>query len=312
MQQHYLQAVNRDEYLKKEFERQQRLQEDSVNAAKTYQDAKAAYYTNLVEMQSLKRKLELINIDPGQITYGEILDSYPVTAPIPGYVSEIKVNNGKHISSQGELFHITANEKAHIDLSIYEKDIEKITAGQKITFNVANNPVAKSMEGEIFKISRNIDPVRKTALAHAKISKPDAQLLPGMSVSAYIQTGGREFLSLPETAFVADQGKDYIFMLKRQGRANMGHSSAIHEEGEEHGSGEEIHSDEEEAGSGESVDYFIFEKVPVIKEITDGGFTGFIQKENMSGDALYIVNNAQAALSEMQKNLTTGHAGHIH
>ncbi|QMU28163.1 efflux RND transporter periplasmic adaptor subunit [Adhaeribacter radiodurans] len=49
-------------------------------------------------------------------------------------------------------------------------------------------------------------------ICHAHLIKKDPKLLPGMFVTASIQTGQRKVSVLLETALVQLEGKDYIFM----------------------------------------------------------------------------------------------------
>lgn len=295
MQQDFLQARSRSEYLKSEYQRQKRLHADSVNAQKTYQNATSEYRSNQALLQSLKQKLELIRIDTEQLTPETIRNAYPVLAPISGYVAQVKIVTGSHVTPQQSLFHITANEKAHIDLNIYEKDINKIAPGQKLTFNLANDPMAKPMQGEVVKMAKRFDSDQRTALTHAKILDKSENLLPGMGVVAYIQTGGKKQMTLPETAFVADQGQDYVFVLKEQGKMGNKHD---HEEEKEHDPGKD-------AGH-----YFIFKRVAVDKGITEGTFAAFTLERQVDDATRFIVNNPQAVMAELKKG--GGHSGHAH
>ena len=305
MQKDYLEALNRNEYLETEFERQKRLSEDSVNAAKTYQKAKSEYQSNLSRLQSLKQKLRLIHIDPASLSPQSIQNEYPVLAPIAGYVAGVDINTGIHVTPQKSLFHITANEQAHIDLKIYEKDIGKIAVGQQLTFNLANNSKSYPMKGEVMKMAKRFDSDQRTALVHANISDMNENILPGMSVIAYIQTGGKKQNTLPDAAFVSDQGKDYLFMVNKKGTTRDAHQV----EGE--AKVQEIHSgDHNESGHEQPLHYYIFQRVEVDKDISEAGFSAFRFKDNAPQDALFVVNNPQALMSEM-KSSGDGH-GHAH
>jgi cobalt-zinc-cadmium efflux system membrane fusion protein len=317
MQQDYLDARSQDEYLEAEYLRQKRLLEDSVNAQKTVQQASAAYQSNLAKMQSLKKKLQMIHINPENLTPENIRDGYALEAPISGYVTQVKINTGTHVTPQQSLFHIADNEKTHIDLKVYEKDINKVASGQKITFNLANNTMKQSMEGEIMKTGKRFDTEQRTAIVHASIKKMNENMLPGMSVIAYIQTGGKMQNTLPETAFVSDGGEDYVFVLKREGEVeeNLAGDENEHEvhSGEEadnhqQETGHEAHSDEEQDGDKH---FYVFEKVQISKGITQVGFSGFSAEIDNLPASRFAISNAQAILSEIKKG-GSGHSGHAH
>ena len=328
LQQNYLDARNQHEYLKSDYQRQKRLLEDSVNAQKTVQNARAAYQSNLARLQSLKKKLQLVHIDPENLTPENIRNGYPVKAPITGHVAQVEINTGSHITPQQPLFHITANEKAHIDLKVYEQDLSKVAAGQQLTFNLANDPMSQPIEGEVMRKAKRFDPEQRTALVHASIKGRKDMLLPGMSVVAYIQTGNKKQNTLPEGAFVLDQGQDYVFLLKRKHQANnlqeptkKPKQEQAHQEQEAHQehTAEEAHPHPSESAAheyhaheqGEDISFFVFEKVRVNKGITQGGFSSFTTGQEEINSARFAVNNAQAILSEMNKG-KSGHSGHAH
>ena len=317
MQEQYLTALSQDEYLKSEYYRQKRLLEDSVNSEKTLQNARAAYQSNLAKLQSLKKKLRLIHINPDDLIPQNISDGYPIKSPLNGYVAQVGVNTGNNVTPQQMLFHITANDKVHIDLKVYEKDISKIAAGQKLTFNLANNPMAQPMEGKIIKMGKIIDQGQRTAIVHAGIMEMNENFLPGMSLIAYIQTGGKKQNTLPEAAFVTDEGKDYIFMLRRKGRPGNEYTDEEKHDGHDHEAGKENadHANEEqltkaEHENAEENHFYVFEKVLVNKEITQGGLSSFRSDKTNIINNRFAINNAQALISEMKKG--GGHEGHTH
>ncbi|MCF8331203.1 MAG: efflux RND transporter periplasmic adaptor subunit [Bacteroidales bacterium] len=324
MQQDYLDARNQNEYLKTEYLRQKRLLEDSVNAQKTVQSARAIFQSNRARKQSLKKKLQLIHINPENLTPENIQDAYTLKAPISGYVAQVEINTGNHITPQQSLFHITANEKAHIDLKVYEKDINKIVPGQRITFTLANNPMEQTLEGEVMKMGKRFDTEQRTAIVHAGIKEIKDNMLPGMSVVAYIQTGGEMHSTLPGAAIVSDEGKNYVFILKREGEVEEKHTGEkihAHQDEKEHElhSGEEGHSHQHEErydkhaeeAHAEGRHFYVFEKVQVNTEINQAGFSGFSADIENMDKARFALSNAQAILSEMKKG-SSGHGGHAH
>ncbi|MCF8338900.1 MAG: efflux RND transporter periplasmic adaptor subunit, partial [Bacteroidales bacterium] len=300
LQRDYLEAKNNSEYLEAEYRRQKQLYQDSVNAAKTVQKVKSEYQTNRAQLQSLKKKLELIHLNPENLTSESLQKGYPVRAPISGYVSSISVSTGDNVSQQQQLFHITDNKKAHIDLEIYEKDIDNVKKGQRLTFNLANNPLPGPMKGSILKKSQRFNRDSRTALVHADIDKIKTTLLPGMSVTAHIQTGGKQQFALPTSAIISDQGKDYVFKLQRSVAKESGHEHEEHQH-----ENEEAHHDHEPTGK-----YFIFKKVKISKGMSEAGFTGVNFKESVDDKTRFVIDNPQAVLSEM-KSGGDGH-GHAH
>lgn len=287
LQKDYLEMQSRHEYLEIEYKRQESLYADSINAARTFQKIRSEYQTNLTRMRSLEKKLELIDIHPDRISTDGIQKSYPLVAPISGYVSSVMVNTGAHISSQQELIRVTNNEKAHIDLEVYEKDIMKVEEGQHVTFTLANSGSSVPMEGFVLKKSSRFNPDTRTAVVHVAIDQMNHTLLPGMSVIAHIHTGGTMQDALPEEALVSDQGIEYVFQLASTGSL------------------EDLHEHEHTEGSEK---YYIFQRMEVRKGITDGGFSGIVFDSAVPDTVRFAVSNPQALLAEMKKDLS----GHPH
>ncbi|MDK2841152.1 MAG: rane fusion protein heavy metal efflux system [Anaerophaga sp.] len=312
LQKDYLDAFNNHEFLEKEFARQSRLFRDSVNSARTVQKMESEYKNNLARWQSLKRKLLMINIDPGQVNSENLRGSYPLKAPASGIVTRVMVNNGVPVSGNQELFHIADNDKAHLDLSVYEKDLARIESGQRITFNLANGKLPGPLYGTILKKSGRFDEKSRTALVHAEIEDKNDVLLPGMAVVAHIQIGGDEVLALPEEAVVSDQGKEYVFRLINDHQSGETLSNNGRQDHESH-SNEHGHETEDHHNGAvpEHQDYCIFKRIEVNSGVSEGGLVEVIFADSADQNGLYAVENAAAMLSEMKKG-SAGHQGHAH
>ena len=63
MQQDYLDEKSQLEFLKAEYERQQELSNENINAKKTLQQAKANYESMQAKVNGLNAKLKLLNIN---------------------------------------------------------------------------------------------------------------------------------------------------------------------------------------------------------------------------------------------------------
>ncbi|WP_082179614.1 efflux RND transporter periplasmic adaptor subunit [Anaerophaga thermohalophila] len=312
LQKDYLDAFNNHEFLKKEFARQSRLFRDSVNSARTVQKMESEYKNNLTRLQSLKQKLRMINIDPGRVNAENLRGSYPLKAPASGIVTEVMVNNGVPVSGNQELFHIADNEKAHLDMAVYEKDLARIEPGQRMTFNLANGQLPGPFYGTILKKSGRFDEKSRTALVHAEIEDKNDVLLPGMAVVAHIQIGDDEVLALPEEAVVSDQGKEYVFRLiddhqsdeRLRNNDRQDHESLANEHG--HEAGEHQHGDVTA-----HQDHCIFERIVVNSGVSEGGLVEVIFADSAVQNEWFAVENAAALLSEMKKG-AAGHHGHAH
>ncbi|WP_010665263.1 efflux RND transporter periplasmic adaptor subunit [Marinilabilia salmonicolor] len=317
LQQDYLKAKNQDKYLEQEYNRQSRLLRDSVNAARTFQRIEAEYNNNLAQLQSLKKKLEMINISADGVSPENMSSRYPLPAPVSGYVNAVMANRGVFVPAEKEVFHVADYRQVHLDLKVYEKDLPLIDEGQQLTFRPANNSGAGVMRGSVLKKSKRFDPESRTALVHAEITDRNDDLLPGMAVVAYIQNGNEAVWALPEEAIVAAEGKHFVFRVVEEIH-EAEHFQETHEASEPHKGHEHAedngqkHSEEHDHGEEHNAEYVVFERIEVVTGVSEAGMTEVKLEDEHLQKAEFAVSNAEALMSEMKKAGAGGHEGHNH
>ncbi|WP_432670763.1 efflux RND transporter periplasmic adaptor subunit [Flavobacterium sp. SM2513] len=206
----YLLSKSNLAFLKLDYERQKTLNEQAVNAKKTYEKAKSDYEMEQARYASLKRQLALLNINLSENASATV----PVLAPISGYVTEIHIRIGSAISAGTSMLNIVDNSKLHVDLLVYEKDLYKIKKGQKVRF-ILTNQNQNEVEGTIFNIGKAFENDTKAVAVHAEIDNKNEQLISGMYVNALIDLGANALFALPLDAVVKADGKSFIFILEK-------------------------------------------------------------------------------------------------
>lgn len=209
LQQDYLEARNLSEFNKSDYDRQQELAKENVNAQKTLQQSKVTYLNGLAKVNGLAARLKLINIDPANLKEESITATANVYSPIDGFVTDVNVNIGKFVNPSDVLFTIVDTEHLHAELTIFEKDIPKIKIGQKVLFTLANE--TSERVATVYLIGREIRQDR-TITIHCHIDKEDKNLLPGMFLSAIVEAGGVNVAALPDEAIVDFQNRKYVFV----------------------------------------------------------------------------------------------------
>ncbi len=210
LQQDYIEAKNQLEFSKLDFDRQQDLAKENVNAQKTLQQAKTTYSSWETKANGLREKLKVLNIDLASVEAGNIRSTINLYSPINGYVTEVNVNIGKFVTPSDILFEIVDTEHLHAELTVFEKDVPKLKIGQKVRFTLAND--TKERMATVYLLGREISADR-TIRIHCHIDKEDTNMLPGMYLKAVVETGGVEVTALPDKAIIDYQGKKYIFYL---------------------------------------------------------------------------------------------------
>lgn len=205
----YLHSKSNLTFLKADFERQKTLDEEAVNAKKTFQKAKSDYQMEQARFASLQKQLALLNINSSENATATV----NVLAPISGYVTEISIRIGSAISAGTSMLNIVDNSKLHVDLLVYEKDLYKVKEGQKVRF-ILTNQNQNEVVGTIFSIGKAFENDTKAVAIHAEIENKDEKLISGMYVNALIDLGENAVFALPLEAVVKADGRSFIFVLE--------------------------------------------------------------------------------------------------
>lgn len=211
LQEEYINALAHFGYFEKEYARQKELRAGNVNAEKVFQQTESDYEAARGRVHSLEAQLKMLSLDIKYIADGNIIPLVPVLSPISGYVGHINASIGTFAGPNQIVFAIVDNSMVHVDLMVYEKDIYKVKAGQKVNF-ILTNQSNRQIMGEIFGISKSFESETKALVVHARISKKQGELIPGMFVNALIETGSDSVPVLPVEAIVHEAGKDFIFI----------------------------------------------------------------------------------------------------
>ena len=213
IQQDYLEAKSQLELTEADYKRQQELAKENVNSQKTLQQSRTNFSTWQAKYNALLEKLKVINVDIKSLEAGKVTSSINLYSPIGGYVTQVNVNIGKFVTPTDVIFEIVDTEHLHAELIVFEKDVLKLKIGQKVRFTLANE--TEERMATIYLIGREINKER-TVQVHCHIDKEDTELLPGMYLSAYVETGGAQVPALPDESIVDYNGKKYIFIVSEE------------------------------------------------------------------------------------------------
>ena len=209
LQQEYLTAKSKLVFSEAEFVRQKELNQSKATSDKVFQQSSMDYHTQKIALSALSEKLKLININPEGLTETNLSKGVNIYSPIDGFVSRVNVNIGKYVNPADILFELVNTSDIHLNIKVFEKDLEKLSIGQKVM--AYNNQSTKKHPCEIILISQDLSSER-TAEVHCHFLDYDKTLLPGMYMNAEIQIINKNVLALPEEAIVSFEGKEYIFI----------------------------------------------------------------------------------------------------
>ena len=221
MQQDYLDAMQQMNYLKSEYQRQKTLLEEKITSERNFLRAESEYKRNLAKYQALRKKLQMLNLNPDAVERGNISSTIRIYAPISGSITEMNINNGMYVSAADELMQIIDRDHLHIELNVFEKDVMKIKKGQDIRFSIpeANTDTIK---GEVHLVGTSISEEKRTVKVHGhfKDEQKKNSLATGMFVEAEIITDKRKAKALPAESIVSLDNTNYVLVLDTKTDSN--------------------------------------------------------------------------------------------
>ena len=312
LQEAYLTSKSNLEFLKLEYERQKILSEENVNSKKVFQRTKSDYDIEKARLASLDRQLSVLNLSKSSAT-----SVMSLTSPLSGYVTEVNVKLASNAEVGKPLFTIVDNSKLHVDLLVYEKDLQKVKEGQNIRFVLTNQDNTEII-GKVFNVSKSFENDTKSVAVHAEILNPTKSLIPGMYVNALIDVGTRQVEALPTDAVIRAEGREYIFVLEEE------HAEPAHDEQEGHshddGHGHDhdhdaqeghAHYDGHEHGHEEPEGKtYHFQRIEVKTGTSQLGYVQVTVLQEIEKDAKIVLKGAYYIQSHLLKS--EGGGGHQH
>jgi cobalt-zinc-cadmium efflux system membrane fusion protein len=233
IQKEYLEALAERDFRKENFERQQTLYDEKIASEKSYLEAKSRYEKNSIAIKSLRKELEMMGVDPDQVSISSIFSTIQVRSIIQGYVTQIKIHRGIFLNPDDEALVILDPSHLHLELTFFESEFNLIRKGQVIQFSVSGRP-KDTLRAEVFVLPGILDPESKSATVHGHIHPADQEkLVPGSFVEASIEVGADTLWTVPEKAITYEKGRSAIWVLDKQSQLMRKQGVELGREGRE-------------------------------------------------------------------------------
>lgn len=133
-----------------------------------------------------------------------------------GYITQVNASVGKSVRPEMPLLQLINKSHMHLELTVFEKDIQHVQLHQPIRFSVEG--YEPSFRGEVFLIGEELDPTNRSIRVHGHLEEELPQLKPGMYVTATITTYQDSVYALPTAAVIERDGQLYAYVKGDKGQ----------------------------------------------------------------------------------------------
>ena len=279
LQEEYLSTASRITFAEQELARQKELNQGNAGAKKNLQSATAELNSLRTRRASLQQQIQLMGINPGSVSNGNLKSTLVVTSPLNGTVSNVFAKIGSYADVSSPVIEIVDNSSLHLDLQVFEKDLPKIKVGQIIHFTLTNNPTTV-YDATVFSIGSSFENESKTIAVHCRVKGNKNGLIDGMNITGIVSLDNITTPAVPNDAIVNADGKYYVFIQT---------DKRVEEHKEE---GEEENKGGKENEHKEGKININFEKVEVLKGVSDMGYTAITFVKQIPVNAKIVVKGA--------------------
>ncbi|MCX6307725.1 MAG: efflux RND transporter periplasmic adaptor subunit [Bacteroidia bacterium] len=136
-----------------------------------------------------------------------------LVSPISGFLKTVNVSIGKSVSPTDVLFELVNSDQLFLELTLYEKDANKVVIGQHLRFLI--NDEVEEHEATIYQTAKSIN-ADKNYKVYATVNGACKNLLPGTYVNAIIEVSDQKTTALPSEAIVSFEDKNFIFVPEKE------------------------------------------------------------------------------------------------
>jgi cobalt-zinc-cadmium efflux system membrane fusion protein len=212
----FLAAAERLKLADATFRREERLWKDRVSSEQDYLDARRGLAEARIERRSAEQKLHALGFSQDDLDglgdrHDAKLTIYRLTAPFDGTIIDRHITIGETVDSGSPVFTVADLETVWIDLSVYQRDIGAVRAGQTAHVSTEHGEEA---ELEIDFVQPLVGEATRTATA--RIVAPNTVRIwhPGCFVTAAVTTSRvNARVVVPAAAVIRmEDGDEVIFV----------------------------------------------------------------------------------------------------
>ncbi len=147
---------------------------------------------------------------------GEPLRSFPIYAPISGYVTARTAFHGMKVMPADTLFDIVDLSSVWVLADVYESELPRVKVGQTGRMTLAYRP-GQSWTGKVTYIYPSLDEKTRTAKVRLEFANPREELKPEMFADVVLESAPRTALTVPADAVLDSGTRKVVFVSKGEG-----------------------------------------------------------------------------------------------
>ena len=217
----YLAAIERYDFAKTIFEREEKLWKEKISSEQDYLGAKKGFAEAKIEMRSFEQKLHALGfseeyLEKLPLEQESQLTKFEITAPFDGTVIDKHITLGEVVSDAADVFVVADLSSVWVDLHVYPKDLMKIRKGQKVVISAGQ--MMPDAEGVISYVGPVVGAESRTALARVVLPNTTGIFRPGLFVTAKVAVDDVEAdVIVRKSAVQTFGGKKCVFIKDEHG-----------------------------------------------------------------------------------------------
>lgn len=206
-----LAARSRAKLARSTFAREKDLYEKKISSESDFLTAEQGSAAARIEVETARHRLLALGVSDGADENHDSLTAYTLEAPALGVITEKHITKGELVGPESRTFVIADISKVWVELTIYQKDLNRVRNGLEVSIIVADS--AQKANGLIEFISPIIDPQTRSTTARVIIDNPNKDWKPGMFVGAVISlTSNQASVVIPKSALHNVDGETIVFI----------------------------------------------------------------------------------------------------
>ena len=171
-------------------------------------------------LEVTRQRFALWDITPDHIEdlerTGMVLRTLPLHAPSSGYVLNMHVREGMHVTPAMDLYTLADLSTVWVLADLYEYEIPLVQVGQEAPITLSYFP-GQVFTGKVTYIYPVLEPKTRTVKVRFELPNPGWKLKPGMFANVELQIPRGERLVIPSTAVLDSGTEQLVFVDLGQG-----------------------------------------------------------------------------------------------